>query len=178
MRSDEELWRLHLGGSRAATAELVERYYRRCFRYCYLLLNNKDDASDAVQEVWAKLAKAREHYRKFEIVLFAALRNEAFSTLRKRGRFEDLGDIEPPDNSHVALQPEADLDPDCIAESVLARLDPEDRELVILRIYEGRDWEAISELLGVRKNTLEVRWHRLMEKLRVSLTKDLVRKKG
>lgn len=49
-------------GSEAALRELIERHRERLFRLAYRLLNDRDDASDAVQETFIRLWKHSRRY--------------------------------------------------------------------------------------------------------------------
>lgn len=60
---DIELMRQLRGGSEAALREIIERHRERLYRLAYRLLNDRDEASDAVQETFIRLWK---HARRFD----------------------------------------------------------------------------------------------------------------
>lgn len=61
--TDIELMQQLRGGSETALRELIERHRERLFRLAYRLLNDRDDASDAVQETFIRLW---QHARRFD----------------------------------------------------------------------------------------------------------------
>lgn len=60
--TDIELMQQLRGGNEAALRELIERHRERLFRLAYRLLNDRDDASDAVQETFIRLWKHSRRY--------------------------------------------------------------------------------------------------------------------
>ncbi|MFD1908857.1 RNA polymerase sigma factor [Paenibacillus rhizoplanae] len=53
--------------------------------------------------------------------------------------------------------------------AALRKLDVEDRNLLILRIYEDKSFAEISEILGVSTATVRKRYERTREKLKKRL---------
>lgn len=51
----------------------------------------------------------------------------------------------------------------------LGRLRPDDRTIVVLKVIEGYSHEEIAELLGIRRNAAEVRYHRALKRLREAM---------
>ena len=52
-------------------------------------------------------------------------------------------------------------------------LKPAERELIVLHYLENRSADELATLLGVSKNTLDVRLHRARQKLKATLA-DLI----
>ena len=53
--------------------------------------------------------------------------------------------------------------------AALARLSERDRELLLLMAWEGLELQQAAEVLGVRPNTLAVRFHRARRRLSAAL---------
>ena len=68
---------------------IVEKQGDRIFRYCLLLLRNRSDAEDAVQETFLSLVRKNPSFRGEEhekAWLFHVARNKCLDSLRKRKR--------------------------------------------------------------------------------------------
>jgi RNA polymerase sigma factor (sigma-70 family) len=84
--SDEELVRSMRDGSQGAFDTLVARYQTRLFRFCWQILRSKEDAEDALQEVFASaynaiLADDREIH--LQPWLYRIARNRCINQLRR-----------------------------------------------------------------------------------------------
>ena len=55
--TDEELIGLCRDKDQAAFAELVNRYHLRMYNYCHRMTGGREDAEDAAQEVFLRLAR-------------------------------------------------------------------------------------------------------------------------
>ncbi len=128
-----------------------------------------DDGPDAVQDLFVALPEAMGQYREqgqFGAWLKRLLVRIALMRLRSRRRRR-----ETPLEAETAAAPATPL---AGAERwdltrALARLSPDQRIVVVLKAVEGYSHEEIGELLGLRRNTCEVRYHRALRLLRHSL---------
>jgi len=116
---------------------LVSRWERRIFSYLFRLVSNREDAMDLSQDVFLKayqnLPKLDDESR-FSAWLFRIAHNEAFSLLRKRRPEADLaGEPRPVDTGSRLLPMELSL----AVESALKRLSDDQREAVLLKVYQG-----------------------------------------
>jgi RNA polymerase sigma-70 factor (ECF subfamily) len=116
--------------------------------------------------VFTRLLKSRRDVPvdAIESYLRVAVRNECFSALRQRQRSPDVADalLEP-----VAAS--ANPDERIALESALRELPAEQREVVHLKVFEGRTFQEIADLTSESINTVGSRWRYAMEKLRAAL---------
>lgn len=161
---DHDLRRSLAAGDRTALAALYDRHGPLCYRAALVVSGSPTLAEDAVQEVFMRIARdparpaAAAHLAAY---LLRMARNAAIDLMRSRRSHADLTGQEPA---------ATDLDPtgDERAQQVLAAvasLPPEQREVVHLRIWEGRRLEDIAVLLGLSPNTVSSRWRYAVEKL-------------
>jgi RNA polymerase sigma-70 factor (ECF subfamily) len=132
-----------------------------------MILANRQDSEDAVQQVFARLVGARAPVNPdaMEAYLRTAVRNECFSLLRLRQRAPDIADgalLE-------VVAPDRDPAERLALESALRTLPPEQREVVHLKVFEGRTFQEIADLTSESINTVASRWRYAMEKLRTAL---------
>jgi RNA polymerase sigma-70 factor (ECF subfamily) len=132
------------------------------------------DAEDVVQAAfirfWRKQPDAQpEHYP----LLYAAVRTAALDLLRtneRRGRREEAFGAAAPLVEEplfaVGLDQQADAEK---LQRALAKLSPEQREAVVLRIWGGLTFAQIAQTLGESINTVAARYRYALEALRRQL---------
>lgn len=85
--SDKQLVTEFLKGKVKAFDLLYEQYSERLYRFAYMLLKNKEDALDIVQETFLRIWKKREDLseeKSFKSYLFTVSYNITVDLLRKR----------------------------------------------------------------------------------------------
>lgn len=154
---------------------LVSRWERRVFNYLLRLVGHREDAMDVSQEVFLKayqnLPKLDEA-AKFSSWLFRIAHNEAFSMLRRRRPEGDLPAERGAANSSARLLP---IELSLAVEKALSRLTEEQREAVLLKVYQGFKFEEMAEILGCPVSTVKSRLYTALELLKTSLSPALLR---
>jgi RNA polymerase sigma-70 factor, ECF subfamily len=152
---------------------LVSRWEKRVFNYLLRLVRNREDAMDVSQDVFLKayqnLPKLGDD-AKFAGWLFRIAHNEAFSLLRKKKPEGEL----PLETGRVGpglLQMELSV----AVESALARLHEDQREAVLLKVYQGFKFEEMAEILECPVSTVKSRLYTALDLLRVSLAPEVAR---
>ncbi|MGE5567690.1 MAG: RNA polymerase sigma factor [Rhodospirillales bacterium] len=145
---------------------LVSRWEKRVFNYLLRLVRDREDALDLSQEVFLKayqnLGKL-DNAERFAPWLFRIAHNEAFSLLRKRRPEIDV----LPDENHP--QPAFPIELSLAVETALARLSEDQREAVILKIYQGFKFEEIAEVLSCPVSTVKSRLYTALDLLKDAL---------
>ena len=157
---------------------LVSRWERRVYSYLVRLVNHREDAMDLSQDVFLKayqnLNKLDDPAR-FSAWLFRIAHNEAFSLLRKRRPESGLEESAEPaanyKNSPALLPIELSL----AVESALNRLSGEQREAVLLKVYQGFKFEEMAEVLGCPVSTVKSRLYTALDVLKNTLAPALLR---
>ncbi|HWA57297.1 MAG TPA: sigma-70 family RNA polymerase sigma factor [Gemmatimonadales bacterium] len=151
-------------GEPAALGAAYQEYGPALLALAYRLTGSRADAEDVVQDLFVGLPEALQAYRdqgRFLAWLHRVAVRLALMRMRKdrRRREVPLAD-EPFPPSVEATYPAGDV------WRALERLDPEQRALIVLRAIEGYTHEEIAELLGIRRGTAQVRYHRALARLR------------
>ena len=145
---------------------LISRWEKRVYNYLLRILNSREDALDLSQDVFLK---AYQNIRKLEDTsrfgpwLFRIAHNEAFSLFRKRKPEDELTGIEP---SHEPVYP---IELTLAASAALSKLSAEQREAVVLKIYQGFKFEEMAEVLGCPVSTVKSRLYSALELLKNNL---------
>ena len=159
--------------SHGEVAALVAAYADRLVRFAFRQLGNRQDAEDAVQEVFVRAFADRSNRTKVSAVgpyLYRAVANACTDLLRKRGCaavFREEVDAEEilsaSDSPVEAAQAAEGLRR---AERLLKRLPNQQAEAIRLRVFDGLRLGEIAEVLGCPVNTVCSRLRYGFQKLR------------
>lgn len=150
------------GGEALAFGELFARYKNSIYGYVRRRVDNPGRAEEITQDVFLALVQHRNGYEvraSFRTYLYRIALNRVVAEHRKKKESELL-----PDNPGVA----AGGDPGVVQQvrEALAQLEPEQREIVLLREYQGLSYQEIAEVLRVPVGTVRSRLFRAKLALR------------
>jgi RNA polymerase sigma-70 factor, ECF subfamily len=168
--SDELAARLARGDD-AAFAELYDACADRLHPYLTARLGSSEAASDVMQNAFLRAVKSRRRFRGVEnpiAYLFQIARNEASRhTTRQQRQLSRL----PPDDK--LLYSDSSFDDAEIVNAALRRLDPDDRELVQLKLFANFTFREIADIVERPQATVATRYRRALESLREWLTRQV-----
>ena len=148
---------------------LVSRWEKRLYNYLLRLVGDREDAMDLTQEVFLKayqnLGKLEDAGR-FGPWLFRIAHNEAFSLLRRRRPESDAESELPQEALSYRMYP---VEMSLAVERALNSLSPEQREAVILKIYQGWKFEEMAEALDCPVSTIKSRVYTALDRLKEML---------
>jgi len=162
-------------GDADAFQELVKRWEKRLFYYLRRLLDNEEDAWDALQETWLKVNREMRNLRDPAALatwLYRIARNTAVSQLRKTHRNVSLDDdaCGTPDG---AEDPGIESFPDVhVLHECLRRLPPAQREALTLHFLEDMKVDEIAEVTGAPSGTIKARLFHAKRAMRGFLGKE------
>jgi len=156
-------------GDVEAFNHLVSRWEKRVFNYLLRLTGKPDDSLDLSQDVFLK---AYQNIRKLDDTarfgpwLFRIAHNEAYSHFRKR-----RPEAEPEDAERMEREPARSVAPELTlaVTAALDRLSPEQREAVVLKVYQGFKFEEMAEILAIPVSTIKSRLYTALDLLKVEL---------
>lgn len=144
---------------------LITRWEKRIFNYLRRLSGQEEDAMDLAQDVflkaWQSLPRLDDPSR-FGPWLYRIAHNEAISLVRRRRPETDLENLPMPRHTTRMAPVEVSL----AVESALARLTPEQKEAVILKVYEGFKFDEMAEILNCPASTLKSRVYTALDELK------------
>ena len=154
------------GGSRAALESLFERYRGPIWRFFRRRVADPSRAEELAQEVFLALLRSAPRYEPrgtFRSYLFAVAFNLLLAERRRAAVQVDPIESDPP----APAAPDADAT--LWVRHALAELDPDDRELLMLREYEQLSYQEIADVYRVPLNTVRTRLFRARAALRATL---------
>jgi len=153
-------------GACLALGELYDEHAEAVYRLLLVILSSAADAQDALGEVFLEVARQDlGRIRNPRAYLLTSARHRAISMLRHRRR--EL----PTDPAHECFFDTTSLGADQALlaqriEAALRELPPEQREVVVLKVYEGLTFAEIAKITRTRPNTVASRYRYAVEKLR------------
>jgi RNA polymerase sigma-70 factor (ECF subfamily) len=145
---------------------LYDQFGASLYRYALMVLADPAAAADAVQQVFVALLRTSAVMESDEHYLRRAVRNECYSTFRRRRRAAE-GVAAP---LLEAVPGRADSPDERVAiEQAMRVLSPGQREIVYLKVYEGLTFQEIADLLGESKNTVASRYRYALDRMREEL---------
>jgi RNA polymerase sigma factor (sigma-70 family) len=167
---DPELVRRWLSGEAAAFDALVRRWQQPAARYFARMLGPAAPVADLCQELFLRVHLSRGRYReegRFATWLYRIAQNLARDHLRRQARRPAL----LPDGEEPAADG-PDWDRGEAREGIdlaLARLPAPLREVLVLRHYQGLNFEEMGRLLGTPPTTLKSRFAVALKQMQAAL---------
>lgn len=156
-------------GQNGSFSELVELYSVRLYGYFYRLTGKKAISEDLLSELFVKLIEKIGSYRggNFEAWLFRIASNIYYDYLREKKRQSGVIDAQKLmlGSRQTAVRNPGSLMEDKL-QNQLEKIDPEIRELIVLRFYSQMSFREIAELRAEPLGTVLSKMHRGLKKLR------------
>ncbi len=173
-QSDQELIeRFRTGNDMRAFDALAMRYKDMVFNLCYRLMGDYDEAHDCAQEAFIKAYRGLPAFRgeaRFSTWLYRIAVNTCRDSIDRRGSRRATVD---PDRSRSPMSSPDELalknDTERAVQGAISALPEELRVLVVLRDIEGKSYEDIEEITGMKEGTVKSRLSRARHRLRDSL---------
>jgi RNA polymerase sigma-70 factor (ECF subfamily) len=152
---------------------LVSRWEKRIYNYLFRLVKNREDALDLAQDVFLKayqnLLKLEDPGR-FAPWLYRIAHNEAYSYLRKNRPETDLDEaLFEPWMEQGPSRRMLPIEVSIAVERALKRLNDDQREAVVLKIYQGFKFEEMAVILGCPVSTVKSRLYTALDLLKDTL---------
>jgi RNA polymerase sigma-70 factor (ECF subfamily) len=172
--------------------ELVITYERRVFALVFRMLGRRDEAEDLAQEVFVQVFKAIDQFRGdsklstwiYRIAVNLCKNRSKYLSRRHAGEQDDVdamaerasfnsakgvsvADVSRPDELVEGMQLEV------IVKRAIAVLEPEFREVLVLRDVEDLSYEEIASVTGLPDGTVKSRIHRARAQLKALVEKAI-----
>jgi len=184
--SDEELVKMTLE-NKEFFGELIGRYEKKLGRYILRLgVKNEDDRLDVMQEVFLKIYKNLNGFDtklSFSSWAYRIAHNEAITWYRKRS-VRPEGHLVAESEEAISFISSKELGADELldrninAEEVqraLVQLEDKYREVIILRFFEHKEYDEISDILKIPVGSVGTLLHRGKKRLLNELNEKALR---
>ena len=184
--SDEDLVLAVQGGDTDSLGVLVARWEQPLFRFVYRLLPRRDDAHDVCQETFLRILRRADRFRpgsRFSTWMYQIALNLCRDRARRRRRWGlIMADSQAFDErSHASANataqpadPAVEVERAELAAAVRRALDQipsEQREVLVLKEFEGLKFKEIAEILGCPESTVKSRMYYGLSGLRAVLSR-------
>ena len=187
---DRDVVRQAVTGNREAFDILVEKYYKKIYNLAYRFVGDAEEANDLAQEIFTAAYQNLKKFRgdaKFSTWLFQIATNRGknrFKYLKRRGYFAGRGQQDTDDDRESSQKaiPDYSTNPETllagkqiqkIVQDAIDDLDPDHKEIVILRDIEGFSYDEIAQMLNLPEGTTKSRLHRARMVVKEKLKKAL-----
>ena len=193
MHSDGLITRAHEGDS-AAQNKIIQLWYKRIYNFAYKFFFNHDLAMEVTQRTFIAMHKNFQQLKdvsRFKSWLYTIAVNYCREELRKRKneRLTSMNEFESGNEQSFKWEkserreenPERQLrhaELSDLLQQCLLELSPEQREVVIMKEYEGLKFREIAEALNVSENTVKSRMYYGLNGLKKILDKKKITKES
>jgi RNA polymerase sigma-70 factor (ECF subfamily) len=178
-RTDHELIAAARTGDGDALEELLERHQPRVYRFGMKMCGDREDAQDVLQETLLAMARGVHDFRGASSIstwLYTIARSFCIKK-RRKSRFaperhdsidasEDVATVEVADSARGPDEEVAGKQVQAALDQAIATLDPDSREVLILRDMEGLTAPEVAEVLGTSTQAVKSRLHRARRSVR------------
>lgn len=179
-QSDEQIVLRITKGEKELFGLLIDRYEAKLTRYIKRFLQNEEDITDIVQNVFIKVFVNLQSFdvdRSFNSWIYRIAHNETVTYLKKKGNekvsFLDFDTMFPhPFAKETADKPTLDQELEKIMSESLSLIPIKYREVLVLYYYEELSYQEIADILHIPIATVGVRLRRAREQLEKNIKKE------
>lgn len=172
--------------------ELVRLYERRVYGLVFRMLGRRDEAEDTTQEVFVQVFKAIDQFRGdaklstwvYRIAVNLCKNRTKYLSRRHADEQDDVAavaervplnqakgvtasDVSRPDDLYAGHEVER------IVQRCIAKVEPEFREVLVLRDVEDLSYEEIAQITSLPEGTVKSRIHRARAQLKALVEEAL-----
>lgn len=177
--SDEKIVEIVREEDNEKYAIIIERYQKKLSHYLKKFISDQDELEDVLQTVFVKAYKNLYDFdtkRKFSSWIYRIAHNEAVNFLKrhsKKGINLDEVEYKIIDKKIDIIR---DIDKNILKErmkTALNKLEDKYKDPIILYYFEDKNYEEISDILKIPKNTAGTLIHRGKKQLKIILENNL-----
>lgn len=174
MTGDQPLIEAFQSGDEFAFVSLYNRYKGPVYAFCVKMLSDREVAADVMQDTFLRLYEHRDRLMKtssFRSWLFTIARNQCLNTIRRDRRMVGMGDqiseiaVDTTPVQHMEKSERIELVSD-----FLMKLNPDYREVLILREYQNLSYEEIAAVTRSTVSAVKSRLFKARRKLAKLMT--------
>lgn len=168
--TEEAAWvALACRGDQTAIGWLIDRHRERVVRLAAHVLRQPDEAEDAAQEAFLRAFRSLHTFRRdarFTTWLYRITLNVCLDQRRLKRRARETSLQAPEHQPALSHQPTPDAEARVLVETLLDRLTPPMRAMLVLREQEGLEYEEIAHVLEIPVGRVKWRLHQARAQFR------------
>ncbi|WP_223068383.1 RNA polymerase sigma factor [Paenibacillus caui] len=151
-------------GNLEAYTFIIRRFEKPLYIYCYHLLENREEAQDAVQEIFIKAYQEIHRYTptvSFSAWLYKIAYHHSLNLMKKHKQRLKVAMYfkQQEESKEYTFREESNL------EKLLAYLSPEEKHILLLKAVEQYNFTEIGQITGCKPATVRKKYQRLRMKL-------------
>ena len=137
-------------------ARLYEKYGYLVHRRCLAMLQNREDAEDALQEVFLRVQRYGTSLQSQSLLawLYAIAFNCCCDLMKRQGRERGPSNGKLPESAAQILGSPVDPDRRAVVGAVLRKMDSKTREIGVLHHLNGMTQEEVAQTTGYSRRTV------------------------
>jgi len=143
--------------------EWIELYQEPLFRYAFFRLGNRDDAEDALQDAFLKVASSGREIRNPKAYLYSTVASICVDMLRRRGKSLSIDEKITSTQQSESQEAEEEF---LRIDRLLRGLPEQQSEVIRLHIHANLKFTEIAEIMEQPVTTIKSRFTSGIEKLR------------
>ena len=162
-------------GDKVAFGTIYELFYERIYRYCYFNTRKRELALDICQETFVRAWQGLPKFAMYkggslQAFLFRIARNLIIDNHRKKKEvsIEGYQNLESHDDNEEDIDKKDD---ERKLKAAISELKEKDRQIIVLKYFEDLSGAEIAKILKMREGALRVRTHRIVQNLKIKITK-------
>ena len=150
--------------------EIYDKYAKRIYNFIYYKTHHKETTEDLTSQTFMKALNKFSEFNgakgSFSSWIYTIARNNVidfYRTKKVNVNVDDVWDL----SDKVDIERDIDVSHNLSKiRKYLKRLKPDQREVIILRIWEDMSYREIAEIMGKTENNCKVLFSRTIKKLR------------
>ena len=171
LNTDWEILESAKAGRQTAWHLLINKYQPGLLKFAAMITGSPDSAADILQETFIRLYKTpvKHHQGSFKSYVTTIAYRLALQVKRKSSRLFSLEEKDFTDESPTPLQSVIKSDRDRTIMRIIDSLEPDHRDILLLRFYGNYTYEEIAEIMGIPLGTVKSRIFYAVKKCRVQM---------
>lgn len=150
-------------------AVLYDAYVKKIYDFLYFRLRHKETAEDLTSAVFMKALEKIQSYNQeksaFNTWLYTIARNTLFDHFRSHKDQSPIDEaLEHSSNQNIVKEVGLKMEVEKV-QQLLNKLDSEQRDLVIMRVWDGLSFKEIAEILGKSEAASKMQFGRTLKLL-------------
>lgn len=177
IHTDDQLLKLLYQSDEGAFAEIYNRYWKPLYTSAHNILQVREAAQDAVQEVFISLWKRRQHIQVdiLQSYLHQAVRFQVFKAIRAEKTDQNFFNRLALISKDILFEdPVLFKELETIYKQLIQSLPPDEQEIFLLHRDGGLTYKQIAEQKNISVKTVEKKMSHALKEIRLGLDDAMV----